>query len=115
MKVAQKNSTNTNTVSVALPHPPNIPNIEPPPLRTVCPMICPVSLKYPDEFIPNMKLSQNSSTSPDTPLSRVSNVHDTSDMIPPLRTPCPTPCPVITPEPVFHPRMNFRSEHRASY
>ena len=39
MKVAQKNSTNPNTVSVAPPHPPNIPNIEPFPLRTASPMI----------------------------------------------------------------------------
>ena len=31
MKVAQKNSTNTTTVSVALPHPSNIPNVEPSP------------------------------------------------------------------------------------
>ena len=67
MKVAQKNSTNTNTLSVGLPHPSNRPNIEPSPLQTVSPMIPPVLLECPDEFIPNTNVSQNRSISTDTP------------------------------------------------
>src|SRR3954466_7685004 len=88
-KVAQKGSPNTNTIPIPSPHPSNIPNVEPSPLQTVCPMICPVLLKYPDEFISNRKVVRNSSTNPDTPPTRVSDVHDTSGMTPPFRTPCP--------------------------
>ena len=109
IKVAQNSSTITNTLLILPPHPSNIPNIEPPPLRTVCPMICLVLLKYPDEFISNTKVVRNSSTNPDTPLLSLSDVHDTSGMI---------PSPPVTlsgnhPEPVVHPRMNSRSEQRA--
>src|SRR3954470_15954 len=72
-------------------------------------MICPVLLKYPDEFISNTKVVRNSSTNPDTPPTRVSDVHDTSGLIlPPPDTLSGNP-----PEPVFHPRMNSRSEHIA--
>src|SRR3954469_16323462 len=72
----------------------------PSPLRTVCSMICPVLLKYPDEFISNTKVVRNSSTNPDTPPIRFSDVHDTSGMVPsPLRT----PCPVITQSWLFIP------------
>src|SRR4051812_5089846 len=66
-KVAQNRSTITNTLPIRSPHPSNIPNLEPPPLRTVYPMICPVLLRYPDEFISNTKFVRNSSTNPDTP------------------------------------------------
>src|SRR3954464_11135292 len=53
-KVAQIGAPVTNTIPIPSPHPSNIPNVEPPPLlRTVCPMICPVLLKCPDEFNPN--------------------------------------------------------------
>src|SRR4051812_2360231 len=89
IKVAQNGSLNTNTIPATSPHPSNIPNIEPP-LRTVSPMICPVLLQYPDEFISNTKVDRNESTNPDTQATRVSDVHDTSGLIfPPLRTPCP--------------------------
>src|SRR3954463_35006 len=73
-------------------------------------MNCPVPLKYPDEFISNTKVVRNSSTNPDTPPTRVSDVHDTSDMIPP-----PDTLSGNHPEPVFHPRMNPSSELIASY
>ena len=73
-------------------------------------MIRLVLLKYPDEFIPNTKLIQNSSNSPDTPLSRLSVVHDTSGMIPP-----PDTLSGNHPELAIHPQMNFHSEQRASY
>src|SRR3954470_2504276 len=43
-------------------------------------MNCPLLLKYPDEFISNTKVARNSSTNPDTPPTRVSDVHDTSGM-----------------------------------
>ena len=77
------------------------------PLWTVCPMICPALSKYPDEFILNTKVVRNVSTSTVTPSTRLSDVDDTYGMVPsPLRT----SCPVITLEPVFHPRMNSRSE-----
>src|SRR3954465_13933339 len=73
-------------------------------------MICPVLLKYPDEFIPNTKVVRNMSTNPNTPPTRVSDVHDTSGMIPP-----PDTLSGNHPEPVFQPRMNSRSELIASY
>src|SRR3954471_13106007 len=74
-------------------------------------MICPVLLKYPDEFISNTKFVRNSSTNPDTPTTRVSDVHDTSGMI----FPPPDTLSGNHPEPVFHPRMNSSSELIASY
>src|SRR3954462_14716809 len=79
------------------------------PLWTVCPMICLVLLKYPDEFISNTKVVRNGSTNPDTPPTRVSDVHDTSGMIP------PPPTDTLSDnhsEPVLHPRMNSRSVQR---
>src|ERR1041385_8456818 len=74
-------------------------------------MICPVLLKYPDEFIPNAKVVRNRSTSPDTPPLCFSGTHDTSGLI----LPPPDTLAGNHPEPVFHPRMNSRSEQRASY
>src|SRR3954469_8746170 len=74
-------------------------------------MIRPVLLKYPDEFIPNTKVVRNRSTTPDTSPTRVSDVHDTSGMIPP-------PTDTLSgnrPEPVLHPHMNSRSVQRASF
>ena len=97
-------------VSVGLPHPSHLPNIEPPPLRTASPMICPVLSMYPDEFIPNTKVVRNTSTTPDTSPSRVSDVHDTSGMTPPPDTLSGNHL-----EPVFHPRMNSCSELIAMY
>ena len=44
IKVAQNGSTITNTLPIRSPHPSNIPNIEPPPLRTVCPILAAVRL-----------------------------------------------------------------------
>ena len=74
-------------------------------------MICPVLIKYPDEFIPNTKFVWNGSTIPNTPPLHLSDVHDTSGMIPPLRT----PCPVITRSRYFIHRWNSRSQPRALY
>ena len=99
MKVAQKNATNTTTLSVGLPHPSNIPNIEPSPLRTASPMICPVLLQCPDEFIPNTKVVRNRSNTPDTQPTRVSDVHVTSGLI----LPPPNTLSGNHPEPVFIP------------
>src|SRR3954470_13214947 len=48
---------------------------------------CPVLLRYPDEFILNTKVVLNSSTNPDTHPTCVSDVHDTSGMIPPFGHP----------------------------
>ena len=110
MKIYQKNTTITNTPSFHLPHPSSIPNVEPPPFWNVCLMICPVLLKYPNEFILNTKIVRNSSTNPDTPPIRLSDVHCTFGMTPP-----PDTLSGNHPEPVFHPRMNSRSEHCASY
>src|SRR3954471_788751 len=73
-------------------------------------MIRPVLLKYPDEFISNTKVVRNRSTNLDTPPTHVSDVHDTSGMIPP-----PDTLSGNHPEPVLHPRMNSRFVHRASY
>ena len=53
------------------------------PLWTVCPINCPVLLQCPNEFIPNTKVVRNISNTPDTQPTRVSDVHDTSGMIPP--------------------------------
>src|SRR3954463_11277344 len=74
-------------------------------------MICPVLLKYSDEFISNTKVVRNSSTNPDTPTTRVSDVHDTYGMI----LPPPATLSGNHPEPVVHPRMNSRSEQSASH
>src|SRR3954468_12631055 len=112
MKVAQKNTPVKNTLSVGLPHPPNIPNVEPSPLRTVCPINGPVLLECPDEFIPNTNVSQNRSISTDTPpLTFVRYTRHPRPDPSPLRT----PCPVITPEPAIHRQMNSRSELKSSY
>src|SRR4051812_35666386 len=73
-------------------------------------MIRPVLLKYSDEFIPNTKVIRNRSTNPDTPPTRVSDVYDTSRMIPP-----PGTLSGNHPELAVHPRMNFLSEHRLSH
>src|SRR4051812_24489058 len=111
IKVAQSGSLNTNTIHIPSPHPSNIPIIElPPPLRTVCPMICPLLQKYPDEFISNTKVVRDSSTKPDTPPLRLSYVHDTSGMTPPPGTSSGN-----QPEPVLHPQMNSCSVQRVSY
>src|SRR3954466_5596354 len=81
------------------------------PLRIVCPMICPVLLKYPDEFISNTKVIRNRSTNPDTTTTRVLDVHDALGLIfPPLDT-----LSGNHPKLAVHPRMNSRSEQRASY
>src|SRR3954469_21840182 len=74
-------------------------------------MNCPVLLKYPDEIILNTKVVRNRSTNPDTPPTRVSDVHDTPGLI----FPPPDTLSGNHPEPVVHPRMNSRSEQRASY
>src|SRR3954468_14585078 len=74
-------------------------------------MIFPVPLKYPDEFISNMEVVQNRSTNPDTPSTRVSDVHDTPGLI----FPPPDTLSGNHPEPVLHPRMNSRSVQRVSY
>src|SRR3954464_6501024 len=73
-------------------------------------MICPVQLKYPDEFIPNMNVVRNRSTNPDTPPTRVSDVHDTPGLI----FPPPDTLSGNHSEPVLHPRMNSRSVQRVS-
>src|ERR1041385_9436444 len=72
-------------------------------------MNCPVLLQYPDQFISNTKVVRNTSTNPDTPPTHVSDVHDTSGMI-------PSPPDTLSdnlPELAVHPRMNSRSEQRA--
>src|SRR3954471_17062828 len=76
-KVAQSRPTITDTIPI--PHHPPLTYRSanrPPPDRLSDDLSG--TLKYPDEFIPNTKPFQNSSTSPDTPLSRLSDVHDTS-------------------------------------
>src|ERR1043165_4623032 len=97
-------------VSVGLPPPSNIPDIEPSPLRTVSPMNCPVLLQYPDQFILNTKVVRNRSTTPDTSPTRVSDVPNTFGIIPP-----PDTLSGNHPEPVIHPRMNSSSELITSY
>src|SRR4051812_43307588 len=74
-------------------------------------MNCPVLLQYPDQFISNTKVVRNRSTNPDTQPTRVSDVHDTPGLI----FPPPDTLSGNHPEPVIHPRMNFRSELVASY
>src|SRR3954471_8420445 len=74
-------------------------------------MICPVLLKYPDEFISNTKVVRNRSTNPDTTTTRVSDVHDTLGLI----FPPPYTLSGNHPGLAVHPRMNCRSEQRASY
>src|SRR3954463_3150463 len=109
MKNDQKNITNTNTLSVCLPHPSNTTNIEHFPLRTVCPINCPVLLECPVEFIPNTKVVRNGSNSTDTPPLYCSGNHDTSGLV----LPPPDTLSGNHPEPVVHPQMNSRSEQRA--
>src|SRR3954464_15349240 len=74
-------------------------------------MICPVLLKYPDEFISNTKVVRNRSTNSGTPPTCVSDVHDTPGLI----FPPPYTLSGNHPEPIVHPRMNSRFEQRASY
>src|SRR3954465_8531296 len=110
MKVAQKNSTNPNTVSVALPHPLTHRKLNRP-LRTASPMICPVLLQCPDEFIPNTKVARNRSTTPDTQPTRVSDVPDTSGII----VPPPDTLSDNHLEPVLQLRVNSRSVQLVSF
>src|SRR3954471_5898830 len=109
MIVDQKNTKNTDTLSARLAPPSNRPNIEPSPLRTVCPINCPVLLECPDEFILNTKVVRNGSTSTDTPPLCCFGNHDTSGLI----LPPPDPLSGNHPEPVVHPQVNSRSEHIA--
>src|ERR1041385_7482804 len=74
-------------------------------------MICPVLSKYLNEFILNTKVVQIVSTSTVTPSTRLSDVHDTSGMIPSPSGPSVD----NHPKPVFHPRMNSRSEPNTLY
>src|SRR3954463_11463641 len=76
-KVAQNRPTITDTIPIRSPHPSNTPNIEPSPLRTVCPINGPILLECPDEFIPNTNVSQNRSISTDTPPLHLFGTHDT--------------------------------------
>src|SRR3954462_13833498 len=73
-------------------------------------MYCPVLLQYPDEFILNTKVVRNRPTNPDTSPIRLSDVHDTSGMIPP-----PDTLSGNHPELIVHLRMGFCSEQRVSY
>src|ERR1041385_252087 len=81
MKVDQKNITNTDTLSVCLPHPLTHRSSTFPPLGCLS-IILGAGKNLSDEFILNTKVVQNSSTSTDTPLIRLSDVHDTSGMNP---------------------------------
>src|ERR1041385_1862199 len=81
------------------------------PLRTNCPINCPVLLECPDEFIPNTNVVRNRSNSTDTPPLCLSGTHDTSGLI----LPPPDTLSGNHPEPVVHPQMNSRSEHNTSY
>src|ERR1041385_7090160 len=111
MKIDQKNITNTDTLSVCLPHPltHRSSTFPPPGCRSIIPG---TDKKYPDEFIPNMKVVRNGSTNKDTPPLSLSDVHDTSSMIP---SPPPVALSGNHPELAVHPRMNSRSEQRASH
>src|SRR4051812_14353559 len=73
-------------------------------------MICSVLPQYPDEFIPNTKVVQNRSTNPDTPPTRVLDVHDAPGMIPP-----PGTLSGNHTKSVDHPRMNSHSEQYTLY
>ena len=110
MKIDQKNITNTDTLSVCLPHPlTHRSSTFPPP---GCLSIIPGADKnLPDEFIPNTKVVRIVSTSTVTPSTRLSDVHDTSGMIPSPSGPSVD----NHPKPVFHPRMNSRSEPNTLY
>src|SRR3954463_10705045 len=74
IKIDQKNITNTNTLSVCLPHPPNASNIDTP-LPGCLSVISVCLLKYQGEIISNTKVVRNGLTNPDTPTTRVSDVH----------------------------------------
>src|SRR4051812_28273103 len=74
-------------------------------------MIRPVLSKYPDEFIPNTNVVRNRSTNPVTPPTRVSDVHDTSGMTPPLTGTLSG----NHPKSVVRPRINSRSEQYTVY
>ena len=65
MKVDQKNTTNNNTLSVRLTHPPNAPNIDtPPPVRLA--IITGIDESCPDRKTLYTKVTQNESTNTDT-------------------------------------------------
>src|ERR1041385_3042218 len=108
MKIDKKNISNTDTLSVCLPHAPNTTIIDTPPPDRLSDD-CPIPYNYPDEFILNMKVVRNGSTNTDTPSICLSDVHDTSGMVP-----SPSGPSIDThPEPVVHSRMNSRSEQCA--
>src|SRR3954471_18227502 len=111
MRVVQKNSTNTNTVFVCLPHPPNIPNIEQPLLRTASPMI----VRY--CYSTRINLFRTRKLFGIGQLTRIHNPHVCRmSTTPPARFP-PPPDTLSGkhPELAVHPQVNFRSEQRASY
>src|SRR4051812_24397184 len=73
---------NTNTVSVYQPHPSNISNTGHSPSGTPYPIIARNRKNFPDEFVLNMKVVQNGSTSTDTISTCLSDVSNTADMEP---------------------------------
>src|SRR3954462_6742854 len=100
MKINQKITTNTDTLSVCLPHPPNAPNLEPSPSDSSVDKFrdrqrLPGSKNFVYECCSERINDHEYPTRiPTAPLS-----HTEHRPVPPLRT----PCPVITPEPVFIP------------
>ena len=75
-------------------------------------MICPVLLKYPDEFILNMKVAQNGSTNTNTLSICLSDVHDTANMEPSppdhLSGNCPEPVKLPVKSPIRLQRVALR-------
>src|SRR3954467_13657167 len=82
-----------------------------PPLRVVCPIITRSRKNFPDEFVLNMKVVQNESTSTDTISTCLLVVSNTADMEPSPPDHRFGNQPVLT----NHHRINSRSEPNTLY
>src|SRR3954466_15363255 len=94
MKDDQKNTTNNNTLSVRLTHPPNAPkHRHPPPVRLA--IIPGTDESCPERKTLYTKVTQNESTNTDKIPIRSPHPSNTPNIDPPLRTDCPINGPVL--------------------
>ena len=109
MKIYQKNSTIINMLPIRSPHPPNLPNIKPSPSRP--------SVRWFFRYCYSTRMNLFR-TRKLFGIDQLTQIHPhTCVGCPHLQHDPPPPDTLFDnhPEPVVHPRMNSRSEQRASH
>src|SRR4051812_444945 len=94
MKVAQKNTTDTDTLPVCLPHPPNAPNLEPSPPAALS-INSGTGNGCPDRKMLYIKVTQNGSAITNTLPATSPRPSNIPNIDPPLRTVSPMNCPKL--------------------